>query len=70
MLVKILNFLGLVEGICLQDMDGKEYLTFIRKGKFGPWSRVYPFVGVGHVLLLPDGTTKGSSIYIKRWVKL
>lgn len=70
MIVRLLNFLGLVTGVVLVDFQGKEYISIMQKGKFNNWCYVYHFTKVGHVILNLDGTTSGSSSYIKRWTRL
>jgi hypothetical protein len=70
-MVWLLHKLGLVQGIWLQDHHGKTYRTWVRKTPFEKkWAPVYPFTGVGSVILNPDGTCSGSSIYIERWAPM
>ena len=67
-MIRFLNWLGLVEGVYLQDCWGATYETFVsRRSPFGVEANIYPFAGVGQVLLLPGGKTGGPSSYISEW---
>lgn len=67
MLIRLLSFLGVIRGVILVDFQGKEYLSWAKRGGFSTWCHVYPWMKVGHVILHPTGDTTGDSSYIKRW---
>lgn len=66
-MIKLLNFLGIVRGIYLEDDDHDVWATwetkspFVKRGAY-----VYPLTRVRYVELLDDGTV-GGNIYVKRW---
>lgn len=70
MIIKLLHYLGIVEGVYLIDSFGEVYLTCKRKNPFNTFANVYPVFRVGHVVLHEDGTCSGTSCYIKEWKPL
>lgn len=67
-ILKLLQILGIVKLVWLKDHVNCVYLTILREDSFGvQWAYVHPFTRIGHVILNPDGTCGGKSIYIKRW---
>lgn len=68
MLIRLLTWLGLVEGIILIDYMGDIYLSKTTKNYFDENKKsafVYPFAKIGHITLNPDGTVDNS--YIEQW---
>jgi hypothetical protein len=67
--VWLLTKLRIVKGVLLKDFDGEVRYNIARRDPFDGtmYASVYPFTGVGHVILNPDGTTGGNSIYIHNW---
>ena len=70
-MVRLLDFLGIVNGVFLLGSDGTVYPTWIKRNPFGiKTAHVYPFTKIGRVDLLADGEIDPSSpsSYIKKWM--
>ena len=70
MIIRLLDRLGIVKGVYLEDCWGGVYETVAnRKHPFRDayTAHVYAFTGIGDVILNADGSTGGGSCYIRRW---
>ena len=67
MIIRLLSYFGLIEGIVLEDFQGEVYYTKSFDTPFGKKAHVSPVTKVGYVNLLEDGTCTGKSSYIKKW---
>ena len=68
-MVRLLDWLGLVEGVYLRDAWGVVYKSFVKPNIFkdkNPCAWTYPFYKIGNVVLLPDGIIEQPH-YIKQW---
>lgn len=61
-------FFMLRRRVYLTDFAGEVRRSRLRTDRDGTlWCHVYAATGTGHVILMPDGMTRGESSYIKRW---
>lgn len=74
MFVKILHWLGIVDGVLLADTNDNVYRTWKRQhpvyGHY--WAYVYPFTKLGRVILGPNGSvdSRSESKYIVNWIDM
>lgn len=70
MVIKILTFLHLVNGIVLEDYNGEWYYTIKQKSPFDNtfYARIYFWTNVGKVTLNDDGTVSNS--YVQKWTPI
>lgn len=67
MILKLISLLTGRKIVWLEDFEGETYRTIERETPFGKKAYVYWFTRIGDVKLNEDGTTSGSSLYVKKW---
>lgn len=68
MIVRLLNYLGIVKGVYLRDRWGEVFITWERRNPWAFSAFKYPFMRIGQVTLEKDGKTGGEATHIKEWV--